>query len=58
MIDSVETIVGERVHTRGVRMTAMKGGLKKFRMGGVIKAAAGETRVSEVLKVAPYSGTG
>jgi len=58
MMESVKAIVGERIHTRGLRMTAMKGGLKKFRMGGVIKAAAGETRVSEVLKVAPYSGTG
>ena len=55
---SVKAIVGERIHIRELRMTAMKIGLKKFRLRGAMEVAAGETRIAEVLRVAPYSGTG
>ena len=58
MIASVKAIVGERIHIGELRMTAMKVGLKKFRLRGAMKVAAGETRIAEVLRVAPYSGTG
>ena len=58
MIASVKAIVGERIHIGELRMTAMKVGLKKFRVRGAMKVAAGERRVAEVLRVASYSGTG
>ena len=58
MIASVKAIVGERIHIGELRMTAIKVGLKKFRLRGAMKVAAGETRIAEVLRVAPYSGTG
>ena len=58
MIASVKAIVGERIHRGELRVTAMKVGLKKFRRGGAMKVAAGETRIAEVLRVAPNSGTG
>tara|TARA_B110000444_G_C18514953_1_gene443973 strand:- start:303 stop:458 length:156 start_codon:yes stop_codon:yes gene_type:complete len=51
-------MVGERIHVGGLRMTAIKVGLKKFRLRGAMKVAAGETRIAEELRVAPYSGTG
>jgi len=38
MIKSVKAIVGERIDTRGLRVTAMQGGLKKFRLEGAMKA--------------------
>ena len=58
MMESVKAIVGERIPTRGLHLTAMKRGLKKFRLGGAMKVAAGETRVTGVPRVATYSGTG
>ena len=51
-------MVGEKIHVGGLRMTAKKVGLKKFRLRGAMKVAAGEKRIAEVLRVAPYSGTG
>ena len=57
-IASIKAMVGERIHVGGLRMTAIKVGLKKFRLRGAMKVAAGETRIAEVLRVAPYSGTG
>jgi type II secretory ATPase GspE/PulE/Tfp pilus assembly ATPase PilB-like protein len=51
-------MVGERIHVGELRMTAIKVGLKKFRRRGAMKVAAGETRIAEVLRVAPYSGAG
>ena len=58
MIASVKAIVGERIHRGELRVTAMKVGLKKFRLRGAMKVAAGEKRIAEALRVAPYSGTG
>ena len=58
MVASVKAIVGERIHIGELRMTAMKVGLKKFRLRGAMKVAARERRIAEVLRVAPYSGTG
>ena len=58
MIASFKAIVGERIHTGGWHMTGMKVGLKKFRLRGAMKVPAGEIRIAEVLRVAPYSDTG
>ena len=58
MIASIKAIVGERIHIGELRMTAMKVGLKKFRLIGAMKVAAGERRIAEVLRVGPYSGAG
>ena len=55
---SIKAMVGERIHVGELRMTAIKVGLKKFRRRGAMKVAAGETRIAEVLRVAPYSVTG
>ena len=51
-------MAGERIHVGELHMIAIKVGLKKFKLRGAIKVAAGETRIAEVLGVAPYSGTG
>ena len=58
MIASVKAIVGERIHVGELCMTAIKVGLKKFRLRGAMKVAAGETRIAEVLRVAPNSSAG
>ena len=51
-------MVGERIHVGELCMTAIKVGLKKFRLRGAMKVPAGEIRIAEVLRVAPDSDTG
>ena len=45
-------------YTQGFTYDCNERRLEKFRLGGAMKVAAGETRVAEVLRVTLYSGTG
>ena len=58
MIESVKAIVGEKIHICELRTAAMKAGLKKFSLRGAMKVTEGETSITEILRVAAYSGAG
>jgi general secretion pathway protein E len=57
MSDSIKEIVEENVDIGKLRMAAMKEGMKTLRLSGAMKVSYGDTTVSEVLRVAPFSGT-
>ena len=54
--DSVKEVLDENSEIGELRLTGMKEGMKTLRLSGALKVAAGETSISEVLRVAPFSG--
>ena len=57
MSDPVKALIAGDLEIGALRRTAMKEGMRTLRLAGSQKVAAGETTVSEVLRVAPFSGT-
>ncbi|MFT5209431.1 MAG: general secretion pathway protein E [Flavobacterium sp.] len=56
LTDKIKSIVGGGTEIGKLRLQAMKEGMKTLRLSGALKVAAGKTTVSEVLRVAPFSG--
>jgi general secretion pathway protein E len=56
MTDNIKRFIKAETEIGKLRMSAMKEGMKTLRLSGAQKVAAGETTVSEVLRVAPFSG--
>ena len=54
--DSVKEVLDENSEIGKLRLSGMKEGMKTLRLSGALKVAAGETTISEVLRVAPFSG--
>ena len=54
--DSIKSVLDESVEIGKLRIASIKEGMKTLRISGALKIAAGETTVSEVLRVAPLSG--
>ena len=54
--DSVKEVLDENSEIGKLRLSGMKEGMKTLRLSGALKVAAGETSLSEVLRVAPFSG--
>ncbi|MBT4160337.1 MAG: type II/IV secretion system protein, partial [Gammaproteobacteria bacterium] len=57
MSDTIKELVDENAEIGKLRLAGMKEGMKTLRLSGALKVSAGETTVSEVLRVAPFSGT-
>lgn len=57
MTDTIKAQIEADVDIGKLRLTAMKEGMKTLRLSGARKVAAGETTITEVLRVAPFSGT-
>jgi general secretion pathway protein E len=57
MSDPVKALISGDVEIGALRRTAMKEGMRTLRLAGSQKVAAGETTISEILRVAPFSGT-
>ncbi|MFT7684731.1 MAG: general secretion pathway protein E [Candidatus Azotimanducaceae bacterium] len=57
LTDKIKSIVGSGTEIGKLRLQAMKEGMKTLRLSGALKVAAGKTTVSEILRVAPFSGT-
>lgn len=55
--DKVKALIGDNIDIGKLRLTAMKEGMKTLRLSGAEKVENGLTTISEVLRVAPYSGT-
>ena len=55
--DSIKSVLDESVEIGKLRIASIKEGMKTLRISGALKVAAGETTVSEVLRVAPLSGS-
>ena len=55
--DPVKALISGEVEIGKLRLTAMREGMKTLRLSGAERVASGETTVSEVLRVAPFSGT-
>ncbi len=56
MTDGIKSQLEENADTGKIRMAGMKEGMKTLRLSGAMKVAAGETTVSEVMRVAPLTG--
>jgi len=57
MSDPVKALISGDVEIGALRRVAMKEGMRTLRLAGSQKVAAGETTISEILRVAPFSGT-
>ncbi|MEO2174888.1 MAG: GspE/PulE family protein [bacterium] len=54
--DNVKRLITETTEIGKLRVHAMKDGMKTLRLSGALKIASGKTTISEVLRVAPFSG--
>lgn len=57
MSDGIKAQLEDQADTGKIRMAGMKEGMKTLRLSGAMKVAAGVTTVSEVMRVAPLTGT-
>ena len=55
--ESIKEVLDESAEIDKLRLAGTKEGMKTLRLSGALKVAAGETTISEVLRVAPISGT-
>ena len=53
MDDAVKGMINNDMNLAGLRQAAVKGGMKTLRLSGAQKVAAGETTITEVMRVAP-----
>ena len=51
--DAVKGMINNDMNLAGLRQAAVKGGMKTLRLSGAQKVAAGETTITEVMRVAP-----
>ncbi|WP_372747367.1 GspE/PulE family protein [Litorivivens sp.] len=58
MDDEVKELVSGDMNLSGIRQAAVKSGMKTLRLSGAQKVAAGETTVTEVMRVAPAAHSG
>lgn len=54
--DNVKKLITATTEVGKLRVHAMKDGMKTLRLSGALKVASGKTTISEVLRVAPFSG--
>lgn len=55
--DTIKELINEDTEIGKLRVSGMKEGMKTLRLSGAMKIATGDTTISEVLRVAPFSGT-
>lgn len=56
MTDAIKPQITSDIALGKLRMAGMKEGMKTLRLSGALKVAAGQTTISEVVRVAPISG--
>lgn len=56
--DKIKPFIKDDIEIGKLRMTAMREGMRTLRLSGALKVVAGETTIDEVLRVAPFTGTG